>query len=178
MRPLYVPVRLAAALMALAAAATGCVNVGDDGGRTGPSHSAGRRGGGEAPDGVPGVSGAEGGRAGDGDSAHGHGRKAKADESESAAPSGSAGADGTTAAPTGPAQRRGRSPRAGDPAPSQPQPTPPRTAEPTTTPPPATPDPPTTPPTPPTAEPSSSAHAEAGPQLVRREPAPAAGVPA
>ena len=57
MRPLYVPVRLAATVMAVAAAA-GCMSVGDDGaaGARKPSHSAGQRGG-EAPDGGPAVSG-------------------------------------------------------------------------------------------------------------------------
>ncbi|PNG16385.1 hypothetical protein C1J00_42195, partial [Streptomyces cahuitamycinicus] len=56
MRPLYVPVRLAATVVAVAAAA-GCMSVGDDaGGSVKPSHSAGQRGG-EAPDGGPAVSG-------------------------------------------------------------------------------------------------------------------------
>ena len=72
MRPLYVPVRLAATVVAVAAAA-GCMSVGDDtGGSVKPSHSAGQRGG-EAPDGgsaVPGggagfgAAGAGGGRSG------------------------------------------------------------------------------------------------------------------
>ena len=55
MRALYVPVRLAATVMAVAAAA-GCMSVGDDGDRPAPSHSAGQRGG-EAPDGGSAVSG-------------------------------------------------------------------------------------------------------------------------
>ncbi|MCK1823846.1 hypothetical protein MTQ10_30815, partial [Streptomyces sp. XM83C] len=50
MRPLYVPVRLAATVMAVAAAA-GCMSVGDDDtGGSRPSHSADQRGGAE-PDG-------------------------------------------------------------------------------------------------------------------------------
>ncbi len=59
MRPLYVPVRLAATVVA-AAAATGCMSVGDDapGGGARPSHSAGERGGG-APDGGPAATGGE-----------------------------------------------------------------------------------------------------------------------
>ncbi|NEA94112.1 hypothetical protein G3I22_17615, partial [Actinospica acidiphila] len=71
MRRLYVPVRLAATVVAVAAAA-GCVSVGDDdaGGKAAPSHSAGRSGG-EAPDGGTdrvggkaghGAAGADGGR--------------------------------------------------------------------------------------------------------------------
>lgn len=50
-RPLYVPVRLAAAVMAVAATA-GCMSVGEDGRESaGPSHSAPDRGGAAAPDG-------------------------------------------------------------------------------------------------------------------------------
>ncbi|MYS55815.1 hypothetical protein GTW46_38170, partial [Streptomyces sp. SID6013] len=61
MRPLYVPVRLAATALAVAAAA-GCMSVGDDapGGGGRPSHSAGERGG-EVPDGGPEVSGGNAG---------------------------------------------------------------------------------------------------------------------
>lgn len=62
MRPMYVPVRLAAAVVAVAAAA-GCMSVGDDaGGSAKPSHSAGQRGG-EAPDGGSGAPGAGSGTA-------------------------------------------------------------------------------------------------------------------
>ncbi|MEU9383539.1 hypothetical protein AB0D38_22260, partial [Streptomyces sp. NPDC048279] len=81
MRPLYVPVRLAVTVMAVAAAA-GCVNVGDDAGKVKPSHSAGHRDG-EGGDGGSGVSG--GGGAGYGgeaaDGKRGHGGKPKPGES-------------------------------------------------------------------------------------------------
>lgn len=74
MRPMYVPVRLAAAV-AVVAAAAGCMSVGDDaGGGAKPSHSAGQHGG-AAPDGGSGVPGGGigfGGSAGDGK--HGHGK--------------------------------------------------------------------------------------------------------
>ncbi|MDX3575181.1 hypothetical protein PV648_39010, partial [Streptomyces sp. ID05-47C] len=50
MRPLYVPVRLAVTVLAVAAVA-GCMSVGDEeGGRAQPSHSAGEQGG-DAPGG-------------------------------------------------------------------------------------------------------------------------------
>ncbi|MER7205064.1 hypothetical protein ABT363_46650, partial [Streptomyces sp. NPDC000188] len=60
MRQLSVPprlVRLAAAVVAVTAATTGCMSVAHEGGGTAPSHSAGRHGGRAAPDGgavVPG----------------------------------------------------------------------------------------------------------------------------
>ncbi|KOV93920.1 hypothetical protein ADL04_26105 [Streptomyces sp. NRRL B-3648] len=167
---MYVPVRLAAAVLAVTAAA-GCVNVGDDAGRARPSHPAGRRGG-EAPDGVPvaGVGGLarEGGGAGDGK--HGHGGKAKKGKpaSASATPSAAGSVSHTPAEP-------GRTVQPGDPEPTGDQPTPPVTSAPPE-PPATTPPPPVT--EPPSAEPSSSAHEETGPQLVQREPAPRAGVPA
>ncbi|WP_053663234.1 hypothetical protein [Streptomyces sp. MMG1121] len=172
MRPLYVPVRLAVTMLAVAAAA-GCVNVGDDAGRARPSHSAGQHGG-EAPDGGPvdGVGGRERGAAA-GDGKHGNGGKAKPGESPSASasPSGSASASATPAQPG----RPGKTVKPGDPAPTKAPPAPPVTSAPPV-PPPSTPPPATS--EPPSAEPSSSAHEETGPQLVQREPAPAAGVPA
>ena len=78
MRPLYVPVRLAATALAVAAAA-GCMSVGDDapGGGGKPSHSAGERGG-EVPDGGPAVSGGNAGYgAAAADGTHGKGKKGK-----------------------------------------------------------------------------------------------------
>lgn len=78
MRPLYVPVRLAATALAVAAAA-GCMSVGDDesGGGARPSHSAGERGG-AVPDGGPAVSGGNAGYdAAAADEGHGKGKKAK-----------------------------------------------------------------------------------------------------
>ncbi|MFE0514422.1 hypothetical protein [Streptomyces sp. NPDC058964] len=169
MRPLYVPVRLAAAVLVVAAAA-GCVNVGEDGGRATPSHSAGRRGG-EASDGGTAGSGGErgyGGTAGDGK--HGHGGRAKRGKSASpsAKPS-EAGSASTTPVKSGDTQEPA------DPAPTQAQPTPTPTP-PAPEPPASSPPPPVT--DPPSAEPSSSAHEETGPQLVQREPAPEAGSPA
>ncbi|OLZ68660.1 hypothetical protein AV521_21055 [Streptomyces sp. IMTB 2501] len=173
MRPLSVPVRLTVSVLALAAAA-GCVNVGDDAVPARPSHSAGRHGG-EAPDGGP-VDGARGfgehGRAGE-DNKHEHGGKAKPGTSPSASDTPS-GEDSVPAAPAKPG-KPGRTVKPGDPAPTEAPPTPPATSAPPE-PPPSTPPPATS--EPPTAEPSSSAHAETGPQLVQREPAPAAGAPA
>ncbi|MFI2206940.1 hypothetical protein ACH47Z_40805 [Streptomyces sp. NPDC020192] len=176
MRPLYVPVRLAVTMLAVATAAAGCVNVGDDAGRARPSHSAGRHGG-AAPDGGPvaGVGGQErGARAGDGK--HGNGGKTKPGESPSASatPSGAASASPTPAQPGKPG-RPGSTAGPGDPAPTQAPPTPPATSQPPA-PPASTPPPP--PSESPTPEPSSSAHEGTGPQLVQREPAPEAGAPA
>ncbi|MEV5906631.1 hypothetical protein AB0L81_43370, partial [Streptomyces sp. NPDC052127] len=83
MRPLYVPVRLAATVMAVAAAA-GCMSVGhEEGGRAKPSHSAGQRGG-EAPGGVSaGSGGGFGMGAAGGDGKHGHGKGGKGGASAS-----------------------------------------------------------------------------------------------
>ncbi|MEU9559866.1 hypothetical protein [Streptomyces fumanus] len=180
MRPLNVPVRLAAAVVAVAAA-SGCMSVGDDGpGGVGrPSHSAAESGAG-APDGgtatVGGGTGvgaaATGGRPGrGGKDGKGGGkdgkRHAKAgatgkepSDTPSAAGRSSGGKDGD---PTRPAP-----PRTADPEPS-------RTAVPEPTP---TREPPASPtPEPTVAEPSSSAHEPPGPQLGQREPAPRAGAP-
>ncbi|MEU5307668.1 hypothetical protein [Streptomyces sp. NPDC021562] len=176
MRPLNVPVRLAVAVMAVAAAA-GCVNVGDDAGKARPSHSAGHRGG-DAVAGGSGVSG-EGGAGYGGavaDGKRGHAGKPKPGESASA--SGQPARGGDSSGPDAPAQPGGSvapgvpaGPPTGDPA----SPTPPAV---TPTPPPASPPPPPPVSDPPSAEPSSSAHGETGPQLVQREPAPTAGAPA
>ncbi|MFE2096635.1 MULTISPECIES: hypothetical protein [unclassified Streptomyces] len=168
MRPLYVPVRLVVTVLALTAAA-GCVSVGDDAGRARPSHSAGQRGG-EAPDGGPvDVGGGLGhGGGGSGDGKHEHGGKKK--RGESATPSVTPSVPGSvSAAPPQPGKTV-------DPAPAHTiEPTPTQTAEPQPTPT-EEPTPASTPP--PSAEPSSSAHEETGPQLVQREPAPEAGTPA
>ncbi|MFI9245860.1 hypothetical protein ACIGXF_25565 [Streptomyces sp. NPDC053086] len=176
MRPLYVPVRLAVTVLAVTTAA-GCVNVGDDAGRARPAHSAGQHGG-EAPDGGP-VDGAGGlveERAGS-DGKHGHGGKSKPGESASASatPSGTGSASGAPAKPGKPGKPGdpGMTDQPGDPAPTKAQPTPPASSAPPE-PPASTPPPPVS--EPPSAEPSSSAHEETGPQLVQREPAPAAGV--
>ncbi|MEU5593981.1 hypothetical protein [Streptomyces sp. NPDC020298] len=173
MRPLPVPVRLAATAMVLAAT-SGCVNVGDDAGPARPSHSAGRRGG-DASDGLTVVSGRGGGYGGEAvDGKHGHGGKPKPGKSASASATPSAKGSAASSAPA----ETGRTEKPGDPPPSKDQPTPSHTPEPTPTPPPPPPPPP--PPAssePPTAEPSSSAHEETGPQLAQREPAPTAGSP-
>ncbi len=77
MRRLYVPVRLAATALAVAAAA-GCMSVGDgaSGGDAGPSRSAGEQGGKE-PDGGSHVPGGAGYGAAAADGAHGEGGKGK-----------------------------------------------------------------------------------------------------
>ena len=177
MRPMYVPVRLAATVMAVAAAA-GCMSVGEDGdGPARPSHSAGQRGG-EAPDGGPaGVGGGYlGPRGGDGKRGHGKGKdKASASASPSASPS----AGASESAPTRPV-KPGRTEKPGAPTPTKAQPpTPTRSPDPE--PPAPSPEPPSPSAEPTTAEPSSSAHEGNGgtaPQLAEREPAPEAGVPA
>ncbi|MEU6509219.1 hypothetical protein [Streptomyces sp. NPDC046942] len=176
MRPLYVPVRLAVTMLAVATAA-GCVNVGDDAGRARPSHSAGRRGG-EAPDGGPvdGVGGRQhGGSAGDGK--HGNGGTVKPGESPSAsaAPSAAGSASAPPAQPGRPGKPQ-KTPGPGGPPPTAAPSTPPVTSQPPA--PPASTPPPPPPSQSPTPEPSSSAHEGPGPQLVQREPAPEAGAPA
>ncbi|RSS92322.1 hypothetical protein EF919_19275, partial [Streptomyces sp. WAC02707] len=77
MRPLYVPVRLAATAVAVVAAA-GCMSVGDDasGGGATPSHSAGERGG-AAPDGASAVGGNAGYGAAAADEGRGRGKGKK-----------------------------------------------------------------------------------------------------
>ncbi|MEU8982942.1 hypothetical protein [Streptomyces sp. NPDC048309] len=171
MRALYVPVRLAATVMAVAAAA-GCMSVGDDGSRPGPSHSAGQRAG-EAPDGGSAVNG--------GGAGFHAGREAKGDASakpgESASGTASPSAsEGGKAKPSAQAPGKGGKGQPGPPGPTKGVPSPPAsTADPTPPPPPPPPsDPPSSDPT--TAEPSSSAHEQAT-QLVQREPAPEAGSP-
>ncbi|WP_282087688.1 hypothetical protein [Streptomyces tendae] len=187
MRPLYVPVRLAATALAVAAAA-GCMSVGDDepGGGARPSHSAGERGG-AVPDGGPAVSGGNAGydaaAAGEG---HGKGKKAKGkgkgrDEGDGKGKGGKGGDGGAGSVTEPPAARpTGAPPPDGgdhDPEPTRTPPAEPtRTAEPEPT---RTEEPPASPtPDPTVAEPSSSAHEPPGTQLEQREPAPAAGTPA
>ncbi|MFE0414191.1 hypothetical protein [Streptomyces tendae] len=189
MRPLYVPVRLAATALAVAAAA-GCMSVGDDesGGGARPSHSAGERGG-AVPDGGPAVSGGSAGYdAAAADEGHGKGKKAKGkgkgkgrDEGDGKGKGGKGGRGGAGAASESPAARpTGAPPPDGgdhDPGPTRTPPAEPtRTAEPEPT---RTEEPPASPtPDPTVAEPSSSAHEPPGTQLEQREPAPAAGTPA
>ncbi|MFE0804032.1 hypothetical protein [Streptomyces sp. NPDC058812] len=183
MRPLYVPVRLAATVVAVAAA-TGCMSVGDDasGGGARPSRSAGERGG-EVPDGGPAATGGNAGydaTVADKDRGRGKGKKAKGDgkgkgkgEKE-----GGTGKDATPSAPP-PERPTGAPPAKGGDDGSAPTRTPPaeptRTVEPQPTPPPEPPASPTPEPT--VAEPSSSAHEPPGTQLAQREPAPEAGAP-
>ncbi|MFI7401271.1 hypothetical protein ACIBW9_12400 [Streptomyces sp. NPDC049541] len=173
MRRLYVPVRLAATVMAVAAAA-GCMSVGEDGaGGAKPSHSAGQRGG-EAPDGGSGVSG-RGFGAGVADGKHKGGKRDKEKDGKSASPSASPSAgDGRSAPPAG-KPGNGKSEKPGVPAPTVASPTPTHTAEPQPTP---TEQPTPASPEPTVAEPSSSAHEETAPQWAEREPAPTAGSPA
>ncbi|MET7324672.1 hypothetical protein [Streptomyces sp. NPDC005549] len=184
MRPLYVPVRLAATALAVAAA-SGCMSVGDEsGGGARPSHSAGERGG-EAPGGGPAVSGGNAGYdAAAADDGHGKGKKAKSKGkgkgdgkgkgSESGRGRAGSASEPPAAHPTG-----APPPNGGNHGP-EPTWTPPaeptRTAEPEPT---RTAEPPASPtPEPTVAEPSSSAHEPPGTQLEQREPAPAAGTPA
>ncbi|WP_404190816.1 hypothetical protein [Streptomyces tauricus] len=170
---MYVPVRLAAAALAVAASA-GCMSVGDDEGssRARPSHSAGQQGD-EEPDG-----GSAAGREGSGPHGGSDGKHArvKPGKSASGSASPSAGESGS-AAPKKPVKgdTGGKKPRPGVPSPTKEQPTPTR-QDPEPSPPKETPPPS---PDPTTAEPSSSAHPEPEPQLVeRREPAPEAGIEA
>ncbi|MFD9394305.1 hypothetical protein ACFWBB_27305 [Streptomyces sp. NPDC060000] len=175
MRRLYVPVRLAATVMAVAAAA-GCMSVGDEeGGRTRPSHSAGQRGG-EAPGrDSEGAGGGFGMGAAGGDGKHGHGKgdrgKAKAPASASAVPP-----TGGSAPASAGAVKPGKSEKPGAPTPTGGQSTAP-TRSPDPEPPAPTPEPPSPTPEPTVAEPSSSAHegdGGAAAQLMDREPAPEA----
>ncbi|MCZ9351136.1 hypothetical protein NGM36_15220 [Streptomyces mutabilis] len=183
MRPLYVPVRLAATAVAVAAAA-GCMSVGDDasGGGARPSHSAGEQGG-AAPDGGPAVSSGNvgyGAAAADEARGRGKGKKGK-DKGEDDGEEHGEGGKGKGGTPSAEPPARATPPpvKGGDdgPAPTRtPPPEPTRTAEPEPTP---TEEPPASPsPEPTTAEPSSSAHEPPGTQLGHREPAPTAGAPA
>ncbi|GAA2605487.1 hypothetical protein [Streptomyces lienomycini] len=180
MRPLYVPVRLAATAVAVVAAA-GCMSVGDEsGGDVRPSHSAGERGG-EAPEGGPAVSGGTAGyREAAADEGHGEGKKAGGGGRGDGREKGEDGTDGDASASASSAGHpsRGAPPKGGDPEPEptrMPPEEPTRTAEPEPTPTQEPPAPPTPEPT--VAEPSSSAHEPPGTQLEQREPAPAAGAP-
>jgi hypothetical protein len=172
-RSLYVPVRFAAAVLAVATAA-GCVNVGADATHPEPSRSSGQQGG-KAPDGGAAVPGADSGAgyrrtAGEGGASEPHGKQ---DSGESA--SASATPSGRREAPATPSGPR-RTGKPGNPVPTEVQPPDSQTDEPTPTPTPSPPEPPASPSPPPSAEPSSSAHEQPSPQLALREPAPAAGV--
>ncbi|WST77272.1 hypothetical protein OG762_23570 [Streptomyces sp. NBC_01136] len=174
MRALYVSVRLAATVIAVAAAA-GCMSVSDDGGRPGPSHSAGRRAG-EAPHGESAVGG--GGFWFHGRTGVRGGASVKPGESASGTASPSASGSGD-AKPSGGATGKGDGKgRPQQPAPSNGDPSPTHATSDPTPPPPPPPPPPVSPSSEPTtAEPSSSAHEQSA-QLVQREPAPRAGGPA
>ncbi|WP_405919750.1 hypothetical protein [Streptomyces longwoodensis] len=177
MRPLYVPVRLAATVLAVATAA-GCMSVGDgEGGPARPSQSAGQPG-----DGVPGGARASGGGrlghpGGHADGKGGHG-KGRGEDDASGSPTASPTSGASAPPPAGEEPGRGGDGKGPDgpgaPSPSGDQPTPPR---PTPSDPPP-PEPPASPsPEPTVAEPSSSAHEDPRPQLAERLPAPEAGAP-
>ncbi|MFF7793838.1 hypothetical protein [Streptomyces sp. NPDC007991] len=177
MRPLYVPVRLAATVVAVAAAA-GCMSVGDDaGGSAKPSHSTGRHGG-EAPDGGSATSGGGTGFGATADAERGHGKDKKGKKGKNGGAGEPVSPGVSPSAVVGPsAPGRDTPGRPAGPTPKPPAPpTPTRTAEPEPTP---TPTEVTTSPEPTDKpEPSSSAHEPPGPQLEQREPAPEAGAPA
>ncbi|MGW1895359.1 hypothetical protein ACWCP6_34720 [Streptomyces sp. NPDC002004] len=176
MRPLSVPARLAAAMVAVAATA-GCMSVSDDGIRPAPSHSAGaRESGGAGPDGVTSVTGTGAGTRG------GHERRGKKahpddDASSSTSPSASGADDkpsSTKPSRSGGSGKPGRPRRTPTPTPTKPDTTPTHDS-PDPTPPEPTP-PPDPGPGPTTAEPSSSAHEQAA-EYTSLEPSPRAGAP-
>ncbi|UUU32812.1 hypothetical protein JIX56_24640 [Streptomyces sp. CA-210063] len=172
MRALNVSVRLAATVMAVAAAA-GCMSVGDDGRKPGPSPSAGQPGG-EKPDGGTAVTGGGGTgyQAGKrkGRASASPDPSASGSASPSASASGAAKPSGKAAPPKG-GKEEGKGERPEKPEPTKGEPTP----TPTVVEPEPEPTKPVESPSPePSAEPSSSAH-EQGAQLVEREPAPRAG---
>ncbi|MEU6322230.1 hypothetical protein [Streptomyces sp. NPDC047009] len=176
MRACYVPVRLVATALAVAAAA-GCMSVGDDAGSPSPSHSTGRHGGAALDGGTVVGEGVGGGRGGAAVKGGKHEPDASA-SGTSASPSASEsrkGAKGKGDQPT--AKGMSKNGDGGDggvpPAPTNGEPS--STDTPPDPPSPFQPDPPS--PTPTTAEPSSSAH-EQTTQLMQREPAPQAGAPA
>jgi hypothetical protein len=175
-RACYVPVRLAATVMVVAAAA-GCMSVGDDAGSPPASPSVGRHGD-DGPDGGSATSGgAETGLGGAAAKAGqrrpgqpGAGLSASPSASASGGGGGTKGVEPTAKEPSNHGKGSGRAvppaPTVGEPAPTG------TTGDPSPT---TRPDPPS--PTPTTAEPSSSAPGQAA-QLVEREPAPRAGDPA
>ncbi|MGW2212341.1 hypothetical protein [Streptomyces sp. NPDC001781] len=162
-----VPVRLVVAVLA-AAAASGCVHVGDDAGPRRTPHSAAQREGADPGGGpVPGGGGAEADDAGRGDGKHGHGgKKKKHGEQASASADEREPGERDSAAPSGP----GQTVRPGEPVPTGAEPTPPSVTSAPPGPTASTPPPPVT--EPPSAEPSSSAHEDPAPQLGRRVPVP------
>ncbi|MEU3346201.1 hypothetical protein ABZ723_14620 [Streptomyces sp. NPDC006700] len=163
MRPLYVSVRLAAAVAAVTAAA-GCMSVGADaGGAVRPSHSAGTKGG-RAPGGEDALSdGGAGHAGGGGEGRHGHGGKGKPGETPAASDSPSVQA-GVSAAPVDGVVP----PKPGEPTPTEAVLVPPQTSA-APEPPPASPPAPPVPSDPPVSEPSPSAHDGTGSQLEQRE---------
>ncbi|MFF9394707.1 hypothetical protein [Streptomyces griseoluteus] len=170
MRRLYVPVRLVVAVLA-AAAASGCVHVGDDAGPRRTPHSAAQREGVDSGGGpVSGGGGAEADGDGGGDGKHGHGgKKKKHGEPASASADEREPGKKVSAAPSKP----GQTVRPGEPVPTG-EPTPPPVTSAPPEPPASTPPPPDT--EPPSAEPSSSAHEDPAPQLGGRVPVPAVRV--
>lgn len=164
MRALSVSIRLAATVMAVAAA-TGCVRVGNEGTRPAPSHSAEQRIG-AGPDGEEAVT--DGGGAayqgGQGKTGAPPGRDASA-ASASASPSASRTAKPSAEATAKDGKGGGQEDKPQKPEPplGEPTPTPGQQPPPTKEPVPPTPDPST-------PEPSSSAH-EPSAQLVERAPA-------
>ncbi|MFF2330370.1 MULTISPECIES: hypothetical protein [unclassified Streptomyces] len=121
MRQLSARVRWAAVIAVTVATSTGCMSVGDDGGKPATSPSSEPKGSVAGPDGET-VAGAGGARTGGG--AEAHSEREAADRTESAQPSGSASADSPDspgrvrpgAGPGGPGETRG----GGLPAPSVP----------------------------------------------------------
>jgi hypothetical protein len=167
-RAWYLPVRLAATVMAVAAA-TGCMRVGGDGLTPGPPHSARQHGGAE-PDGGSavtggGIPGHQGGHDTAGTPA---GRDGSAAASVSPSASGTPEPSSKASSEEGKDRHKRDKPQIPDPAMSQPTPT--RTEEQ----PPPTREPESPAPEPSTAEPSSSAHQQ-GTRLAEREPAPRVG---
>lgn len=185
MRPSDVPFRLAAAVLTVAAAATGCVSVGDDARHPGPARSRGPHGAVVRGEDVAGVgAGGDGGHAAGGQRRT-KGRAPRPGESEhgTAAPTASKGAKakpspkasakggGGGPATVGGGSGGGRAGGAGGPAGPTGEPSAPATQpEPEPSPPPASEPPPAT------AEPSASAH-EQHAQLMERGPVPAAPEP-
>ncbi|WP_405554587.1 hypothetical protein [Streptomyces sp. NBC_01171] len=163
MRRLYVPVRLVVAVLT-AAAASGCVHVGDDAGPRRAPHSAAQREGADSGGGpVSRGGGVEADDEDEGDGKHGRGgKKKKHGESASASADEREPREGS-AAPSKP----GQTVRPGEPVPTG-EPTPPPVTSAPPEPPASTPPPPDT--EPPSAEPSSSAHEDPAPQLGGRAP--------
>ncbi|MCX5342096.1 hypothetical protein [Streptomyces atratus] len=176
MRQLSAPVRWAAVIAVTVAASTGCMSVGDDGGKPAPPPSSGPKGSAAGPDGgtVAGTGGARHG--GGGAEAH-----SEREAAESAEPSGSAGPSGS---PGGvrPGTKPGDPRSAGGgglPVPSVSQPGPGVPHQPESPPPsePDTPEPPASPepePSEPSPQPSASSAAQLRKRAMRALEGPSA----